>query len=378
MAKTRLFSITKKGQEVWHDDLYRELVLSGSLRKMIDEDGLSGLTSNPTIFEKAFKSDPIYKHDMLKLISLGKSIDEIYNALIFTDIRLASQAFENLFDESKGELGYVCLEVSPLLAYKPQETYEEVKRLLTDLEGIENLMIKVPGTKEGVEAIRKLVAEGYNINVTLLFSVNHYREAAKAYIQGLEERRKKNQSISNIRGVASVFLSRIDTLIDEKLQEIINSEKSTAGEKKLAEKLLGSAAIAIGRLVYREFKQLFGSKEFESLEAYGGNIQKPLWASTGTKNPSYSDVKYVESLIYPDTVVTMPGATMSAFRDHGKVKIALEDYEAQEKVISGLRELELDIEEICDELQIKGEKAFVDSYLSTRGIIEEEMEKGFS
>lgn len=378
MAKTRLFSITKKGQEVWHDDLYRELVLSGSLRKMIDEDGLSGLTSNPTIFEKAFKSDPIYKHDMLKLISLGKSIDEIYNALIFTDIRLASQAFENLFDESKGELGYVCLEVSPLLAYKPQETYEEVKRLLTDLEGIENLMIKVPGTKEGVEAIRKLVAEGYNINVTLLFSVNHYREAAKAYIQGLEERRKKNQSISNIRGVASVFLSRIDTLIDEKLQEIINSEKSTAGEKKLAEKLLGSAAIAIGRLVYREFKQLFGSKEFESLEAYGGNIQKPLWASTGTKNPSYSDVKYVESLIYPDTVVTMPGATMSAFRDHGKVKIALEDYEAQEKVISGLRELELDIEKICDELQIKGEKAFVDSYLSTRGIIEEEMEKGFS
>ena len=376
MKKSRLFSLTECGQEVWHDDLYRELVLSGTLRKMIDQDGVSGLTSNPTIFENALKNDPIYRHDMEKLIAAGKRLDEVYHSLLFIDIRLAAQAFEKLYDSSMGELGHVCLEVSPLLAYDEEGTYEEVKKVVAEC-GVENLLIKVPGTEEGARAIERLVSEGYGINVTLLFSPRHYERVARAYIDGLKARAERGERLDTVRGVASVFMSRIDTAVDGLLTNIIDSD-ATEGTKEQARSLMGKASVAIGRLVYRTFLELFDSDEFAALEAQGAHVQKPLWASTGTKNPAYSDVKYVESFIYPDTVVTMPAQTMEAFRDHGNAEIAPQDFEEQEKVLQSLAELGIDIDEVCDDLQAKGARAFVDSYRATQAIIEEEMEKGLS
>lgn len=374
MAKTRLYELTELGQEVWHDDLYWQLIISGKLRKMIEEDGLSGLTSNPTIFENAFQKDPIYRHEIEKLISSGKSVDEIYNALIYTDVKMAAHVFENLYESSSGELGHVCLEVSPLLAYDAEKTVKEVKKIVSEL-GIDNVMVKVPGTEEGVEAIKRLVAEDYKINVTLLFSVDQYRKIAKAYIDGLKERVSKGLPIDRVRGVASVFLSRIDTKVDNELNKIIQSESTSQGERKLAESLLGKAAVAVGKLIYREYRKIFGSDEFCALKDKGASPQKALWASTGTKNPSYSDVKYVENFIFPDTVVTMPAHTMEAFRDHGIPKIADEDYDVQEKVLSDLAELGIDINSLCDELQNVGAQLFVDSYLNTRAQIESEMTK---
>lgn len=367
--KTRLFQLTELGQEVWFDDLYRELITSGKLKRMIDEDGVSGLTSNPTIFENAFKNDPIYIHDIEKMAGSSRRIDEIYDELLFTDIRLAAQAFEELYDSSEGELGYACLELSPLLAHDAEATVREVERLFAE-SGVENIMVKVPGTAEGVAAIEELVARGYNINVTLLFSVKHYESVARAYIRGLKRRKEQGLPVDRVRGVASVFLSRIDTAVDNWLDKIINSDVSS-GTRELAASLKGKAAVAVGRLVYRSFKDIFGTEEFYELEAEGAHVQKPLWASTGTKNPQYSDVKYVEELIYPDTVITMPEKTLMAFRDHGNAALAPEDYEEQEQVIEKLKELGIDIDEVCDELQADGEKKFIDSYLNIRKAIEQ-------
>lgn len=367
--RSRLFNLTELGQEVWFDDLYRGLITSGKLKKMIEEDGVSGLTSNPTIFENAFKNDPIYIHDIEKMAGSSGSIDDIYDKLLFTDIRLAAQAFEELFDSSGGELGYVCLELSPLLAHDAAATVREVERLFTEA-AVENIMVKVPGTAEGVEAIEELVAKGYNINVTLLFSVEHYEQVALAYIRGLQRRKEAGLPVDGVRGVASVFLSRIDSAVDRRLDEIIEGD-ATAGEKEKAAELKGKAAVAVGRLVYRRFKEIFGTDEFYRLEEEGAHIQKPLWASTGTKNPAYSDVKYVEELIYPDTVITMPEKTLEAFRDHGNARVAPEDYDRQAQELDDLKELGIDIDEVCQTLQVEGEKKFVDSYLNIRKAIEQ-------
>lgn len=376
MTKTRLFSLTECGQEVWHDDLYRDLVLSGTLRRMIEDDGVSGLTSNPTIFENALRSDPIYRRDMRNLIAAGKGVDDVYHTLLYTDIRLAAQAFEKLYDASAGELGHVCLEVSPLIAYDEEATFEEVRKVFAEC-GVENLMVKVPGTDEGARAIKRLVADGYSINVTLLFSPRHYRAVAEAYVEGLAERAARGERLDTVRGVASVFMSRIDTAVDARLRDIADTA-STPGVREKAKELLGRAAVAVGRLVYRDFKEIFGTDEFERLEGAGAHVQKPLWASTGTKNPEYSDVKYVESFVYPDTVVTMPAKTMEAFRDHGTVAIAPEDYDEQELVVAELAELGIDLDRVCDELQEQGARAFVRSFEATRAIIAEEMEKGYA
>lgn len=372
--KSKLYQLTELGQEVWHDDLYRELILSGDLKKMIEEDGVSGLTSNPTIFERAFKNDPIYLHDMEKLIEAGKSVDRIYDTLLFTDIRLAARAFEEIYDESDREFGYVCLEVSPHLSRKPEETVKEVKRLVGEVE-VENVMVKVPGTDEGISAIEKLVADGYNINVTLLFSVNHYRNAAEAYIRGIKKRKEKDLSVRDIHGVASVFLSRIDTKVDNKLQEIINSAGRKKQEKELAERLMGKASTAIGKLVYRAYKELFEGKEFSELKKSGANVQKPLWASTGTKNRNYSDVKYAEDFIYPNTVITLPGKTMKAFREHGNPELSSQNFDQQKKIVKDLKELGIDLDTVCQELQNEGEDKFIKSYDITRKVIENKIEK---
>lgn len=362
--------LVQLGMEVWYDDLSRELITSGKLRQMINEDGLSGITSNPTIFENAFKNDPVYIEDIKKLRLSKSSPEDIYDELLFKDIRLATQAFEEIYDASERELGYVSLELSPLLADDTEGTVKEVKRLVAAV-GVENIMVKVPATEAGILAIEELVSEGMNINVTLIFSVPQYEKVASAYINGLKRRALKGLSVAKIKGTASVFLSRIDTVVDSRLEEIAAGENLSALEREKVLSLRGKASTVLGRLVYRSFLELFNSDDFIELEEMGAWVQKPLWASTGTKNPAYSDVKYVEEHIYPDTVVTVPGKTFDAFKDHGKPELASLNFEEAERIKAELETFGIDLLEVGNELLEDGKRKFVNSYLSIIKIIEE-------
>lgn len=370
--ENRTKKLTELGVELWFDDLSRDLILSGNLKKMIEEDGVSGITSNPTIFENAVRSDVVYLEDIKKLSSANKSPEKIYDEILFKDIKLAAQVFEDLFERTDREMGYVSLELSPLYAHEENKTVEEVRRIVSEV-GAENIMIKVPATDEGIGAIRTLIAEGYNINVTLIFSVSQYEKVAKAYIEGLKARREKGLNVSGIKSTASVFLSRVDTLVDEMLFQKIQATGVSAQEKELAQSLLGKASTVLGRLVYKRFLELFDSKDFSKLEADGAWIQKPLWASTGTKNPSYSDIKYVEEHIYPDTVVTVPGKTLEAFRDHGNPELSPLDFEDQESNLEKFYSLGIDLEKVGRELLIDGEKKFVDSYVKIIDLIKNQI-----
>lgn len=367
--KNPVKKLTELGMEIWFDDLSRNLITSGKLKRMVDEDGLSGITSNPTIFENAFKNDPVYVEDIRNISHTLKDPEEVYHKLLFKDIKLAAQVFEDIFELSNGEKGFVSLELSPEYAHDTEKTIEEVKRLFAELD-IPNMMVKIPSTDEGIKAIEELVYLGYNINATLIFTVAQYEKVARAYIKGIERRINEGKDAANIRGVASVFMSRIDTLVDEKLDQIIKDSDSSEAKRKEAAGLKGKASVAIGRLVYKKFKELFYSEDFLSLREKGANLQKPLWASTGTKNPEYSDTKYIESYIYRDSVVTVPGKTYDAFKDHGNAEYAPEDFDEQESVITKLFELGISIDEAGNYLLVDGEKKFVDSYRSIIGVIE--------
>lgn len=362
--------LTSLGMEVWYDDLSRDLITSGKLRKMINEDGLSGITSNPTIFENAFKSNPVYVEDIRKLRLTYSEPEKIYDELLIHDIQMAAQAFEILFDSSKGELGFVSLELSPLYAHDTEKTVSEVKRLISKV-GLENVMVKVPATDEGIPAITQLISEGYNINVTLIFSVKQYEKVALAYIDGLKMRYNAKLPLNNIRSVASVFLSRLDTYVDALLEKLAAREDVSEEKKKKALALRGKASIAVGRLVYKKFLEIFDSEDFRLLENNGARTQNPLWASTGTKNPKYSDIKYVQELIYPDTVVTVPSQTFEAFNHHGEPVIAEMDFDKQKNVERELNELGINLEEVGKHLLEDGEERFVNSYLNILKTIEE-------
>ncbi|MCX7831675.1 MAG: transaldolase [Actinobacteria bacterium] len=355
--------LTSLGMEVWYDDLSRDLITTGKLRKMIREDGLSGITSNPTIFENAFKSNPVYIEDIKKLCLTYREPEKIYDELLIHDIRMAAQAFESLFDSSRGELGFVSLELSPLYAHDTEKTVSEVKRLISEV-GLENIMVKVPATDEGIPAITQLISEGYNINVTLIFSVKQYEKVALAYIEGLKRRYDAKLPLNNIRSVASVFMSRLDTYVDALLERMAERDDISEEKKKKALGLRGKASIAVGRLVYKKFLEIFDSEDFRILENSGARIQNPLWASTGTKNPSYSDIKYVQELIYPDTIVTVPSQTFEAFNYHGKPVIAEMDFDEQLNIERELNELGIDLEDVGKYLLKDGEERFVNSYLN--------------
>ncbi|MEP7081154.1 MAG: transaldolase, partial [Ginsengibacter sp.] len=274
------------GQSIWLDFFDRELMDSGKLQKLIDEDGLSGITSNPSIFEKAVTSSSDYDEDIRKMADEHKSNEEIFFGFATSDIRRAADILKPIYDQSKGTDGFVSLEVSPHLANDTNGTIKQAVQLWKTLDR-ENVMIKIPGTKEGIPAIRKCISEGVNINVTLLFGLDRYKEVAEAYISGLEDRVKTNQPIDHIASVASFFLSRIDVMIDPILKE-----------KKL-DKLVGEIAIASAKEAYHIYKDVFFSDRFRNLEKKGAKKQKVLWASTSSKDPSFSDVKYVEALIGP-------------------------------------------------------------------------------
>ncbi|HEU0004463.1 MAG TPA: transaldolase [Terriglobia bacterium] len=348
------------GQSVWLDNISKAILDSGELKKLIDEDGLRGVTSNPTIFEKAINGSRDYDVALSELAQAGRTVDEIYEALVIDDIRRATDLFRPLFRASDGLDGYVSLEVSPKLANETQRTLEEARRLWAKVDRA-NVMIKVPATPAGIPAIEQLISEGINVNVTLMFSMEHYIRVAEAYVRGLQARAQNGQSLA-VASVASFFVSRVDSLIDKQLEERLARATDTDEKQKL-ESLLGKTAIANSRRVYQKFKEIFSRREFLDLKGKGARVQRPLWASTSTKNPKYRDVLYAEELIGRDTVDTMPPATIDAFRDHGQVRASLDEgLDEAESVFRRLANLGIDMNAATEKLQVDGVKLFADSF----------------
>ncbi|PPE73743.1 transaldolase [Solimonas fluminis] len=348
-----LKAISEYGQSVWLDYIRRDLLESGGLRKLIVEDGLLGLTSNPAIFEKAIGGSADYDRALQALVAGGlRDPAALFERLAIEDIQQAADIFRPVWEASGGVDGYVSLEVAPGLAYDTAGTLADARRLWAAV-GRPNLMIKVPGTAEGAAAIRQLIAEGLNVNVTLLFSRPAYRAVAEAYLAGLEARRAAGGPIERIASVASFFISRIDTAMD--------AEIAARGGEALA--LTGKVAIANAKLAYEDYRALSASPRWQALAAQGARPQRLLWASTGTKNPAYRDVLYVEELIGPDTVDTIPPATMDAFRDHGRPRRSLDEGTAEAAaVIAAVARLDLPLDAITTRLVAEGVKLFVDAH----------------
>jgi len=352
------------GQAIWLDYIRRGLLKSGEFQRLIEQ-GISGVTSNPTIFEKAIVGSNDYDEAILTLAKANKGIGEIYKTLVVEDIRAAADLLRPIYDQTSGLHGYASLEVSPILAHDTDGTIKEAKRLFASL-GRSNVMIKVPATPEGIPATRSLISEGININVTLIFSLDVYRQVMEAYIAGIEDLVKNGGNISKVASVASFFLSRIDTVVDVMLEERI-----WHGQGQLRG-LLGKAAIANAKLAYNAFRNTFDSERFAALRAKGARVQRPLWASTGTKNPAYSDVMYVEPLIGSDTINTMPPVTMNAFLDHGRAVTTLGmDSSEAERALADLAQTGISIESVTAELLADGVKAFAESFEKLIAGIEE-------
>ena len=361
-TKNPLKQLLNYGQSMWLDYIRRDLFTTGKLTQLITEDGLRGMTSNPSIFEKAIGDSSLYD-DMLHSLAARKDLNTIgiYEQIAIRDIQDAADRLRPVYEESKFRDGYVSLEVSPYLARKTQETIDEARRLWKTVKR-ENVMIKVPGTAEGLPAIRQLIGEGININVTLLFAQEVYEQVADAYIAGLEDLAERGGNLKKMASVASFFISRIDTLVDSKLEE---KTKATTDAKQQAflKSLLGKIAIANGKLTYQRYQKIFSGPRWQALAAKGAQTQRVLWASTSTKNPAYRDVIYVEELIGADTVNTMPPATVDAFRDHGKLRNSLtEDVPAAAKVMDDLARAGISIKEVTDKLTQDGVKLFADAF----------------
>ena len=359
-----LLELKKAGQSVWLDYLSREILKMGKLKRLIEEDGVTGVTSNPTIFQKAIKGgddyDPAVGRLLEKQISDPK---EMFLSLAIDDIKDAADLLLPVYEATGGTDGYVSLEVSPDLAYDTEATIDEARSLFGRV-GKKNVFIKVPGTKEGLPAIRQLISEGINVNVTLLFSVGRYREVMDAYIAGLEKRAGEGKSIDHVASVASFFVSRVDTLAD-KLLSGRYKETAEPGAKEQIKSLFGKAAVANAVLAYDAYKKTFTGGRFPALKNKGARIQRILWASTSTKNPGYSDIKYVEDLIAPESVNTMPEETIDAFRDHGKAAPALPgNVAAAEKIMADLKEAGVDIDGVTRELEADGVEKFSESFRS--------------
>lgn len=357
-----LNELLKYGQSMWLDYIRRDLITSGKLKQMIADDGLRGMTSNPSIFEKAIGESALYD-DILKALVSRQDLDTTarYEQIAIRDIQDAADILRPVYQSSNAQDGYVSLEVSPLLARKTQETIEEGRRLWKAVKR-DNVMIKVPGTAEGIPAIRQLIGEGININVTLLFAQEMYEKVAEAYIAGLEDLATRGGDLKKEAGVASFFISRIDTLVDSLLEDKLKTA-SDPKQRALLESLFGKVAIANGKLTYQRYQRLFSGPRWEALAAKGAQTQRVLWASTSTKNPKYRDVMYVEELIGRDTVDTMPPATIDAFRDHGRVRPSLtEDVSGAQKVMDDLAKAGISMKEVTDKLTDDGVKLFADAF----------------
>jgi transaldolase/glucose-6-phosphate isomerase len=357
-----LKQLLENGQSMWLDYIRRDLFTTGKLKQLIDEDGLRGMTSNPSIFEKAIGESSLYD-DILKTLAGRKDLDTTakFEQIAIRDIQDAADALRGVYEESNFRDGYVSLEVSPYLALKTQETIDEARRLWKAVKR-DNVMIKVPGTAQGLPAIRQLIGEGLNINITLLFAQEVYEKVAEAYIAGLEEFAERGGNLKKMASVASFFISRIDTLIDSKIEEKLKAS-TDAKQQGLLKSLLGKVAVANGKLTYQRYQRIFSGPRWQALAEKGAQTQRVLWASTSTKNPNYRDVIYVEELIGPDTVNTMPPATIDAFRDHGRVRKSLtEDVAGAAKVMDALAQAGISIKEVTDKLTQDGVKLFADAF----------------
>jgi transaldolase len=356
-----LLQLKALGQSVWLDDIDRSELLSGLYQRLIDEDGITGATGNPTIFEQSMSNDTTYDEQMRLLIAEGKDAKKIYEALAMTDERMVADMLRPIYDRTDGQDGFVSIEVSPYLAHDTEATLAEVRRFWITIDR-PNLMVKIPSTPAGVPAIRQALAEGININITLIFSIENYRQVVEAYLSALEERVAAGKDISRIASVASFFVSRVDVLVDKLLEDKIKATSDRARQQQL-QALQGKIAIANARLVYQEFKRLLGGPRVEALQQRGARVQRPLWASTSTKNPSYRDVLYAEELIGPDTVDTMPLKTIESFRDHGRVRLSIEENLPQAKAdLAALEEAGIHYDQFTRQLQDEGVQKFVDSF----------------
>src|SRR3989441_1793208 len=356
-----LLQLKELGQSVWYDNIDRTQLTNGQFQRLLDEDGVVGVTANPTIFDKSISSGHAYDEQINQLIKEGKSTNEIYEALIITDIQTVADILRPIYDQTNGIDGYVSLEVSPDLAHDTDGTLSEVRRFWK-MVNRPNLMIKIPGTPEGLPAIRQSLTEGININITLIFSIKTYREVADAYISALESRLAEGKDISRIASVASFFVSRVDTLVDKLLEDKIKATSDSAEQQKL-KSLEGKAAIANARIVYQDFKLIFNTPRFEKLKQHGAHVQRPLWASTSTKNPAYRDVLYAEELIGPNTVDTMPLETIENFRDHGRARLSIEnDIPQASAEFAALEEVGIHYDQVTQQLQDEGVQKFTDSF----------------
>jgi len=359
-AANPLKGLLAYGQSPWMDYIRRDLLTGGGLQKYIDNDGLRGMTSNPTIFEKAINGSTLYNDILNSPEAKSLNAKQLFEKLAIRDVQDACDIFRPVYDESKHRDGYVSLEVSPLLANDTSGTMEEARRLWKAVNR-PNVMIKVPATPEGVPAIRQLLEDGLNINITLLFAQSAYEKVAEAFVAALEARAAKGQPINQIASVASFFVSRIDTLIDSKIDALL---KTAAGDAKiLLESLHGTIAIANAKLTYKKYLELFGGPRWKALAAKGAQTQRLLWASTSTKNPKYRDVLYVEELIGADTVDTIPPATFDAFRDHGKLRPSLtEDVPGAARHMENLAKAGISMKEVTEQLVVDGVRLFAEAF----------------
>jgi transaldolase/glucose-6-phosphate isomerase len=369
MRDNPLLKLNSFGQSIWLDFLRRGMITSGELQQLIEEDGLRGMTSNPSIFEKAIAGSHDYDDAIRALALEGKSIEEMYQTLTVEDVQQAADLFRPIYDQTQGGDGFVSLEVSPHLAHDTDGTIAEAHRLWDALDR-PNVFIKVPATQEGVPAIQQLINEGINVNVTLLFGLPRYRKVAEAYIAGLEARAEQGKPIQRVASVASFFLSRIDVLVDPMLEKVMQAGGPKA---KTAESLHGQVAIASARVAYQIYQEIFSSERFLELADQGARTQRLLWASTSTKNPAYSDVKYVEALIGADTVNTVPLETLNAYRDHGQPALRLEEHvpEAYE-VLDHLPQVDVDLGEVTQQLEDEGVEKFNKPFDKLMATLEEE------
>jgi transaldolase len=365
MKDNPLVKVGAVGQSIWLDYISRRMIDSGELQRLIEDDGLKGVTSNPAIFQKAIAGSADYDPAIGSMARGGAGIEAIYQALTVEDVGRAADLFRPLYDRLDGADGFVSLEVNPHLAHDTAGTVAEARRLWQALAR-PNVLIKVPATREGLPAIRQLISEGINVNVTLLFGLPRYREVAAAYIAGLEDRAAQGQRLERVASVASFFLSRIDVLLDPKLEKLVaaaGSQARTAGD------LVGQVAIASAKQAYAIYREIFGGDRFGKLAARGARPQRLLWASTSTKNPAYPDVKYVEPLIGPDTVNTLPPETLEAYRDHGDPAPRLtEGLDRAADVLKRLAELGIDLDQATRQLEDEGVEKFnqpFDSLMAT-------------
>ena len=361
MATNRLKELHEAGQSVWLDYIDRTMLRNGDLQRRIREDCITGMTSNPTIFEKALAEGSAYDEQLAGAPGDFTAM-ELFETLAADDVQAACEIFGDTFLRTRGADGFVSIEVAPGIEHDAEETAESARRLWKAVDR-PNVMVKVPGTDAGVEAVRRLIAEGINVNITLLFSIDAYRKVIEAYLDGLEARARAGHPLDHVSSVASFFVSRVDGEIDKRLDALLAGGNGKGADRARIEQLKGKAAIANAKLAYQLFLESFRGPRWEALAARGARVQRPLWASTSTKNPAYRDVMYVEDLIGPDTVNTMPPQTVEAFRDHGVVARTVDTHIDQERrIIADLASLGIELKDVTDKLLRDGLASFQKSY----------------